>query len=67
MLIFGDSLKIKKPASPNLAGSYAGDPAATRTPNPQLRRLVLYPFELQGRVMVCIIEAGRMGVNQDCY
>ena len=26
----------------------SGDPEATRTPDPQLRRLLLYPTELQG-------------------
>ena len=27
----------------------AGDPGGSRTPNPQFRRLMLYPVELRGR------------------
>ena len=29
----------------------AGDPGGSRTPNPQIRSLMLYPIELRGRVV----------------
>jgi hypothetical protein len=32
-----------------LAGNKNGGPGGARTPNPQFRRLMLYPIELQGR------------------
>jgi hypothetical protein len=34
--------------SSQLAGE-AGDPGGSRTPNPQIRSLMLYPVELRGR------------------
>src|SRR5581483_11701235 len=32
-----------------VAGGQNGDPGGARTPNPQFRRLMLYPVELRGR------------------
>src|SRR5450755_2078077 len=37
-----------------------GDPGGSRTPNPQLRRLMLYPVELRGRPPApCRIQRSR--------
>ena len=33
---------------------FCGDPGGSRTPNPQFRRLMLYPVELRGRRADCI-------------
>jgi hypothetical protein len=33
-------------------GCNSGGPGGARTPNPQFRRLMLYPIELQGRNLV---------------
>lgn len=44
-----DSLGFLEGSTKNLASheSYIGAPAGTRTPNPQVRSLVLYPIELR--------------------
>jgi hypothetical protein len=31
----------------------SGDPGGSRTPNPQIRSLMLYPVELRGRAEIC--------------
>ena len=43
--------KKKRGISPRLASSF-GAPKATRTPDPNLRRVVLYPSELWAQKMV---------------
>jgi hypothetical protein len=35
----------------------SGDPGGSRTPNPQIRSLMLYPVELRGRYEICGREA----------
>ena len=36
-----------------MEGSISGDPGGARTPNPQFRRLMLYPIELRGHDCNC--------------
>src|ERR1035437_6056426 len=36
-----------------------GDPGGSRTPNPQLRRLMLYPVELRGRLPLSLLHRRR--------
>jgi hypothetical protein len=39
----------------------AGAPEETRTPNPQIRSLVLYPIELRARGAAGVVQPARRG------
>ena len=59
------NIEVIQEKSPSKKGFFAGAPEGSRTPNPQLRRLMLYPVELPAQKICTKIL--RMGVSIKRY
>src|SRR5579864_292068 len=59
----GDVLSSRSSLRKSMPAGESGDPGGSRTPNPQIRSLMLYPVELRGRsvgtaALGCPVEPG---------